>query len=460
MWGRTGERVGGRAAGSGSVLSQLAAGAAAIKARDGPAGRRDAVEEGAGLRQVTPMRPPKAPAIVLAALLLGGCAEPSPPAVVAGDLAFSRDDVLGLSQDARERLALLAALGQAVAAGATGELGTPLVARGRREALARQLAAQETLEAAGVGDAVLRARYATDPRWELTVRHLIVLSERYETEATRGEARAKAGRALARIRAGEPFPDVAAEVSEEPGAEGRQGLLSPGREGAWVPSFWRAANALSVGEISGVVETQYGFHVLRLEGRDTVPFEEARPALLTEVAAMVDPDFDRDTARALPADLRWAEDAARRAADPAAPDSTLLAAWGDYAYRVGDYRRALAALDRAAWRRAVEGPPEARREALEDAVALQAAATRAADAGLALPESVEAEIRRAWEETVTRWSAALGFAPGLSGDALKEAALAALAARGQNARLVRDEVVARAPLLRHAVPIHVATEGG
>ncbi|MBW3534848.1 MAG: peptidyl-prolyl cis-trans isomerase [Gemmatimonadetes bacterium] len=405
------------------------------------------------------MRPRTLTALLLAASFSVGCAAEPPAAVRAGEIAFTENEVLGLSGDRRERLALLAALGQIVAAGRGTELGAPLTERRRREALARLLDARSTLEEAGVGEAVLRARYRTDPAWELTVRHLIVLSERYETEATRAEARAKAERALERIRAGEGFPEVAAEVSEEPGAEGRQGLLSPGREGAWVPEFWRAANALEPGGISGVVETQYGFHVLRLEARDTVPFEEARTAVMTRVAAMVDPSFDRDTARSLPADLRWADDAAARATDAAVPDSATLATWADNRYTAGDYRRALAALERDAWERAVQGPEAARRQALGDAVALQAAASRAADVGLEVPEPAEAEIRTAWEDTLRRWSATLGLSPGMSADAVKEAARGALAAGGQNASLARDEVAARAPLLRFAVPIEVAMEG-
>src|SRR5690606_1075757 len=108
-----------------------------------------------------------------------------------------------------------------------------------------------------------------------------------ESEALRAEARRKAERALERIRAGEPFPEVAAEVSEEPGAEGRQGLLQPGREGSWVSEFWNAARALDPGEVSPVTETQYGFHVLRLEERREIPFEEARNDVTLEVAEMI-----------------------------------------------------------------------------------------------------------------------------------------------------------------------------
>lgn len=51
--------------------------------------------------------------------------------------------------------------------------------------------------------------------------------------------------------------------------------------------FWNAALAREVGEISPVVETQYGFHVLRVERREIVSFEEARPNVVLEVASLL-----------------------------------------------------------------------------------------------------------------------------------------------------------------------------
>ncbi len=398
--------------------------------------------------------------LVASALLLAACGDAAPPAVRAGDVAYTQDEVLGLTPARRQDLALITALGVAVARGDTAELGEPLVERGQERALERLLAAQRTLDSAGVGDDVLRARYLTSPDYQLTVRHLIILSPRFESDAKRAQARAKAQHALDRIKAGEPFPDVAAAVSEEPGAEGRQGLLQPGRKGAWVPEFWEAANALQVGEISGVVETEYGFHVIRLEGRDTVPFQEARPRMLLEVAAMVDPGFDRDSTPPLPEGLTWADGAPERAVDPAAPDSATLATWDGHGYTVGDYRRALAALDADAWRRATSGDADARGATLRSAVARAAAAEAAGAQGLAVPESTDGQIRREWEDDVHRWAAVMGFTPGMDGDALKKAALAALSATGQNARLVRSEVLARAPLLRYAVPVAVAEASG
>jgi hypothetical protein len=202
-----------------------------------------------------------------------------------GAITFSEREVLGLSADQRTRLAGITAFGLVVARGHTAAAGEPFVEGGRARAMRALLDAARALDSMRVSDGMLATHYRSNPEYELTVRHLIVLSDRYETDRTRAAARAKAEAALERIRAGEDFAEVAAQVSEEPGAEGRQGLLEPGREGAWVDEFWRAAMGLDPSDISDVVETRYGFHVLRLEGRDTVPFEEARPRVVLEAAA-------------------------------------------------------------------------------------------------------------------------------------------------------------------------------
>ncbi|MFQ5536959.1 MAG: peptidylprolyl isomerase [Gemmatimonadota bacterium] len=225
--------------------------------------------------------------LLLAAAALAACGTEAPPALTVGPVSFTEDELLGLSPARRESLALLTAFGLAVADSAVGELGEPLMAREREDRLLETLAAEKILEDAGVDDAVLKARYLTNPEYELTVRHILFLSERWETPERRAEARAKAERALELLRNGADFAETAARLSEEPGAEGRQGLLRPGREGAWVDEFWQAASALEVGEVSPVVETRYGFHILRLEDRKVVPFEESRARVVREVAPQV-----------------------------------------------------------------------------------------------------------------------------------------------------------------------------
>ncbi|MDT8370285.1 MAG: peptidylprolyl isomerase [Longimicrobiales bacterium] len=227
--------------------------------------------------------------LVPALLLLLACGRTDPVAFEVAGVEYTESELLGLPDDRRALLAELTAFAAVLADNETARLVEPWVDSAEVAWLWDQLQAERRIDSAEVSEAVLRSRYGMAPEFELTVRHLIVFSERYEPPAARAEARTKARAALERIVAGEPFPTVAAEVSDEPGAESRQGRLAPGRRGAWVSEFWAAASALEVGEVSGVTETQYGYHVLRLEGRDTVPFDEARAGVVREVATLMGP---------------------------------------------------------------------------------------------------------------------------------------------------------------------------
>jgi hypothetical protein len=225
-------------------------------------------------------------ALLLLALLLGGCVQDE-AVVSVGPVSFTESELLGLGEAQRYHLGLLAAVGLAVASGDEAVMGGPVLEYRRAGRLAERLREEVILEAAGVTEEELEARYLTDPDHELVVRHLVVLSERWRPEEERSRARGRAAAALARVEGGEPFEAVVGEVSEEPGAARREGLLQPGREGTWVREFWEAASALEEGERSPVVETEYGFHVLRLEERRLLPFEEARDRVVGEVARLL-----------------------------------------------------------------------------------------------------------------------------------------------------------------------------
>lgn len=80
---------------------------------------------------------------------------------------------------------------------------------------------------------------------------------------SREEAARLAAECLAKARApGARFVDVVEECSDEPGAVRRGGSLGRFQPGAMVAAFEEALFRLRVGEISDVVETPFGFHVI------------------------------------------------------------------------------------------------------------------------------------------------------------------------------------------------------
>lgn len=372
----------------------------------------------------------------LCAPLIGGCSGDEPAAVEAGPIAFTRDEVLGLSPDRLRLLGELAVFATAAADSAFDAVGAPWVDARTDDLAWQRLQAQRALDSAEVGDDVLRARYQTSPELELTVRHLLVFSARYETDATRSAARDKAEAALARILAGEPFPQVAAEVSEEPGAESREGLLTPGREGSWVPEFWRAATELAPGEVSGVVETQYGFHVLRLEARDTVAFDEARSRVALEVAELMGLRAGEVPPPTLPDPLPQPPEA-DRIFDAEAPDSAVVATGEGWTVRLGDLRDAAALLPYREWSGLRQDPTAletAWRQALERASVRQ----QAEAAGIVVSEADRTAFEREFVDRAEQWALQLRLAGGTSPEAIRRTALEALSNSGQNASIARD----------------------
>jgi peptidyl-prolyl cis-trans isomerase C len=93
---------------------------------------------------------------------------------------------------------------------------------------------------------------------EIHARHILVATEQ------------QAQAALKRVKAGEDFAKVATEVSTDPGSEG--GDLGWFTRDQMVPQFADAAFKLDVGQVSDPVKSDFGWHIIKVEGKRQKPF--------------------------------------------------------------------------------------------------------------------------------------------------------------------------------------------
>jgi parvulin-like peptidyl-prolyl isomerase len=101
----------------------------------------------------------------------------------------------------------------------------------------------------------------------ITAQHLLVQYQGAKTAKVhivrfRDEACLRAREARDELRAGVSFADVVKKYSDEPGGDARAGSLGSIERKDVVPAFADAAFGLQPGEISDVVETEFGFHVI------------------------------------------------------------------------------------------------------------------------------------------------------------------------------------------------------
>jgi peptidyl-prolyl cis-trans isomerase C len=139
-----------------------------------------------------------------------------------------------------------------------------------------------------ISDAELQRLYSAEqPGAQIKARHILL---RMEPDATPGKrdsvmALAKTIREQA-SRPGADFAALAKRYTEEPGGADRGGDLGFFARGQMVKPFEDAAFALQPGQVSDVVQTPFGYHVIKLEERKVPPLSEVRAQFLQQARTL------------------------------------------------------------------------------------------------------------------------------------------------------------------------------
>lgn len=102
------------------------------------------------------------------------------------------------------------------------------------------------------------------------------------------EARKKAEDILKQIKGGADFAELAKKNSDDPGSKAQGGELSWVIKGQTVPEFEKAAFSMNKGQISDLVQTSYGFHIIQTEEKE---YAHMKP--LAEVKSEIEPDLKK-----------------------------------------------------------------------------------------------------------------------------------------------------------------------
>lgn len=116
--------------------------------------------------------------------------------------------------------------------------------------------------------AAARTQYQGLPE-QVRARHILIKVEAGADEPTKAAARARATALLAQARAADShgFAELARANSQDTGSAAKGGDLGWNPRERMADAFDEAQFALQPGQTSGVVETEFGFHIIRVEGR-------------------------------------------------------------------------------------------------------------------------------------------------------------------------------------------------
>jgi parvulin-like peptidyl-prolyl isomerase len=149
--------------------------------------------------------------------------------------------------------------------------------------------------ATSISDADVETLYKQNPAdyTRLKVSHILIMNgdsptvqaQNFQGGVPAAEARRLIEEVKTRLQAGGNFEELAREYSKDPGSADRGGDLGFITRGQFVPEVEDAAFALEVGATSDIVESAYGFHIIRLMDRILMPFSEVQNQIRQKMVA-------------------------------------------------------------------------------------------------------------------------------------------------------------------------------
>ena len=121
------------------------------------------------------------------------------------------------------------------------------------------------------------------PGVRVHARHILLSPPTGATPFQRDSVKQEAQKLLDRIKAGAKFDELAKQYSQDPGSAARGGDLGFFERGQMVAAFDSAAFALQPGQISDLVATPFGYHIIKVEERQTPGIEELGPQFRQQV---------------------------------------------------------------------------------------------------------------------------------------------------------------------------------
>lgn len=120
---------------------------------------------------------------------------------------------------------------------------------------------------------------------QVKARHILVAfkgspaAQAGKPELTEEQAKAKAEDLRKQITGGAKFEELAQKESDDVGSGAQGGDLGEFSRGQMVPEFEKAAFEAKVGDVTPVVRTQFGYHIIKVDSHGSTPFEEVKANL-------------------------------------------------------------------------------------------------------------------------------------------------------------------------------------